>query len=228
MEYPAMIWPAPGSPSQIVERQRRPGRSVTRSLCLHKRPQVQPHPMSTDTPRDVSSAPAPSCIVKLGGSLLDLPNLPDLLESLLLDFSRPRPILLVGGGDTVDLIRKWDRLYGLGEEAAHWISVRALSINALVVERAVPRTRVTTRVSLLEEIWASGKVPILDPYAFLQAVDEESASPLPRRWRVTTDSIGARMATALGAPELVLLKSISIPDGTTRAEATRRGWVDLH
>src|SRR5262249_29874251 len=57
---------------------------------------------------------------------------------------------------------------------------------------------------------------------------ERSSEPLPRRWRVTSDSIAARMATLLGAPEVVLLKSITIPEGMSIVEAAHQGIVDLH
>jgi hypothetical protein len=71
---------------------------------------------------------------EVGGRLLDLPEMPGRLASLLADFARARPIVVCGGGATVDLIRDWDRLYGIGEEAAHWLVVRALtglSLNTL-------------------------------------------------------------------------------------------------
>ncbi|QJW97197.1 amino acid kinase family protein [Frigoriglobus tundricola] len=74
-------------------------------------------------------------IVKVGGSLFDHPKLgPGLLafvESL-----APAEVLLVpGGGPVADAVRELDRTHGLGEEAAHWLALRALSVTAAFLER---------------------------------------------------------------------------------------------
>jgi aspartokinase-like uncharacterized kinase len=169
-----------------------------------------------------------SSVIKLGGSLLDLAELPGRLANLLADFARPRPVLLCGGGPTVDLIRAWDRLYAIGEEEAHWIAVRALTLNALVLERAVPRLERVESPRDFRRVWRAERTPLYDAYRFLKDLDEPSADPLPRRWRVTSDSIAARMAALLGAPELVLLKSITVPAGTTIEAAVKEGSVDAH
>jgi aspartokinase-like uncharacterized kinase len=170
----------------------------------------------------------PSCVVKVGGSLLDLPDLPARLENFLADFSRPCPVVLVGGGDVVEQIRKWDRAYALGEEASHWIALQALTITAMVLERAAPiLERVESRHDL-PRVWGRKKVPLYDAHRFIRDVDGHSREPLPRRWRVTSDSIAARMASELGAPEVILLKSVSLEDGLSMEEAARRGFVDPH
>jgi aspartokinase-like uncharacterized kinase len=170
----------------------------------------------------------PSCIIKLGGSLLELPDLPLRLRSFLSDFSRPRPVLLCGGGATVDLIRRWDRLFALGEEASHWISLQALTINALVLERACPELVRTVHHRELEAVWERGRVPLHDAHRFILDVDDHRPDPLPRRWRVTSDSIAARMAAAFGAEEVILLKSVTPREGLTVADAAREGLVDPH
>jgi aspartokinase-like uncharacterized kinase len=169
-----------------------------------------------------------SCVIKIGGSLFDLSDLPARLEGLLSDFARPYPVALCGGGPTVDLIRRWDRLYALGEEASHWIALRALTINALVAERAAGVLRHVTSSAEFDAVWRERRVPLLDAHAFIRDVDCRRPDALPRRWRVTSDSIAARMAVAFGAPELILLKSAAPEEGWTAAEAARRGLVDPH
>ena len=49
---------------------------------------------------------------------------------------------------------------------------------------------------------------------------------LPHHWSVTSDSIAARVAVAAGAEHLVLLKSVTIPEGMDWEEAAERGFVD--
>lgn len=167
-------------------------------------------------------------MIKVGGSLLDLPDLPARLANLLADFSRPRPVLVCGGGPTVELIRRWDRLYGIGEEEGHWIAVRALTLNALVLARILPQVEVVESLPGAERAWEAGKTPLLDVHRFLRDVDERAGDPLPRRWRVTSDSIAARVARACEAPELILLKSVSPAEPATIELAARLGIVDPH
>jgi hypothetical protein len=70
-------------------------------------------------------------------------------------------------------------------------------------------------------------VPILDPHQF--ALDDEaSADRLPHCWQVTSDSIAARVAIVAEAAEVILLKSISIPEEMDWKEAARHGYVDPH
>jgi aspartokinase-like uncharacterized kinase len=170
-----------------------------------------------------------SAIVKLGGSLLGLPDLGGRLTTYLADFSRPRPILICGGGPAVERLREWDRLYAIGETECHWIALRMLSVNTRIVSRIVPDLLVP--VNAPEDcppVWQRGKVPIYDSYHFIAEIDEASHDPLPRRWRVTSDSIAARMAVHFGAPELVLLKSRTLPPRISLTDAAAQGYVDPH
>jgi 5-(aminomethyl)-3-furanmethanol phosphate kinase len=153
-----------------------------------------------------------------------------------------RPLLIVGGGRAADVIRDLDRCHELGEEEAHALALRSLDLTAHVLaalldaagregERAgVEADRfgfevVEDRPSI-ESSWAAGRLPILAPRRFLDEDDRRSPDPLPHRWSVTTDSIAARVATLLGATELVLLKSAPLPPGTDRAGAAELGLVD--
>ncbi|MBI4584655.1 MAG: hypothetical protein HY717_11625 [Planctomycetes bacterium] len=172
-----------------------------------------------------------TAVLKLGGSLLEPPDLADLparLSRVLLDHGGARPIFIVGGGPMVECIRRWDRLYHLEEEPAHWIAVRALSINARVVEKLLPVFRMAEAAEACFEAWEGGRVPILDCHAFLLQVDERRPDPLPRSWKITTDSIAARAAQHFAAPRLVLLKSVALFAPTAVAEAVERGLVDPH
>jgi aspartokinase-like uncharacterized kinase len=169
-----------------------------------------------------------SCVIKVGGSLLDLPDLPARLGNFLGDFSRPRPVLLCGGGPTVELVRTWDQLYDLGEEPSHWIALQALALNALLLERILPSLQRVESPKAFPGVWKGRKVPLYDAYRFIRDWDERSQDPLPRRWRVTSDSIAARMAAHFGAEEVVLLKSVTAPEGMTIVEAAQNGIVDPH
>src|SRR5262245_8668077 len=76
-------------------------------------------------------------VVKVGGSLFDHQRLgPGLREYL--DALAPAEVLLVpGGGAVVDAVRELDRVHGLGEEASHWLALRALGGTAAFLEQLV-------------------------------------------------------------------------------------------
>ena len=159
--------------------------------------------------------PTPESIIKLGGSLLGLPDLRSRLTNFIGDFSRSCSILICGGGGMVDQVRKWDNIYNLGEASSHWLALRTLSITARVVEKTVPGLELADSVESIEPLWKAGKLPVFAPY-----------QSLPRRWRVTSDSIAARMARVFRARELILLKSTTFPERMSMTEAAELGMVD--
>jgi aspartokinase-like uncharacterized kinase len=154
----------------------------------------------------------PLRVVKVGGSLYDLPDLGPRLRRWL---GKTRTLLVPGGGPTADAIRMLDRVHGLGEEAAHWLALRALAVNAQFLARLVPQAPVLPRLPTSAD---AGDVFILDPMAFFQD-DEHRGGALPHTWQVTSDSLAVRVAVRAEAWELVLLKSASSRSGD--------GWVTL-
>jgi 5-(aminomethyl)-3-furanmethanol phosphate kinase len=143
---------------------------------------------------------SPLVVAKVGGSLFDLPDLAERLSRWL----APLPSVLVvpGGGPMVDAIRRLDRLHQLGEEAAHWLALHALSVNAQFLARLLPGAEVT---SALPETMRGCR--ILDPYAVMRT-DDMNPDHLPHLWQVTSDSLAVRVAALAEAQELVLLKSV--------------------
>ena len=162
---------------------------------------------------------APRSVVKVGGSLYDLPDLGARLRGWLR--SAPAPTLLFpGGGAAADVVRGLDRIHALGDDAAHWLAIRSLSLNAHFLARLLGDTPV---VDDLTE--APGPATaVVDPYAF-HARDAADPDHLPHRWDVTSDSLALRMACVLRVPQLVLLKSCDWP-GDDWAAAAASGVVD--
>jgi aspartokinase-like uncharacterized kinase len=168
-------------------------------------------------------------VVKVGGSLFDLPELGPRLGAWLSLHSASRILLVPGGGRAADMVRALDQQHGLGEEAAHWLALRALTLNAFFLVSLVsrPGLEVIQRLEDAEELWRRGLVPVLDAHAFA-AADEGNLGCLPHRWSVTSDSVAARVALVAGALHLVLLKSVTIPPCLAWSEASRQGYVDLY
>ena len=169
----------------------------------------------------------PIAVAKVGGSLLEWPRLPARLERWL---SRTlerdeAPILIVGGGGVADWVRTMDRIHGLRDDEAHDLAVMSLDITARFIAARIPRGRPVSTPAQARDVQAAGGVPVLAPSAFL-ADDERRADSLPKSWDVTSDSIAARLARRVGAARLVLLKSATLPSGTSVDAAAEAGFVD--
>jgi aspartokinase-like uncharacterized kinase len=166
-------------------------------------------------------------VVKVGGSLFDLPDLGPRLRRWLDADARVRPpsavLLVPGGGPTADVVRDLDRRHGLGDEAAHWLALRAMTLNAHFLAELLPPT-----VVVGEMVEPGPRVRILDALAFVR--DDERRQGrivLPHTWDAGSDAVAARVAVATGARRLVLLKSttIAIPE-VDWEDVSRRGLVD--
>lgn len=143
-------------------------------------------------------------IVKIGGSLYDLPDLRPRLQAWLA--SQPGGVVVVpGGGPMVESLRRLDRLHHLGEEACHWLALRTLTINAHFLAQLLPGT---TIVSDPRQCPADG-LAIMDMFPFTLA-DELRPGRLPHSWDVTSDSLAVRVAIVGKARKLVLLKSVGV------------------
>jgi 5-(aminomethyl)-3-furanmethanol phosphate kinase len=167
-------------------------------------------------------------VIKVGGSLLDWPDLPGLLA---IDLERRRAgceclVLLAGGGRLADHVRDLDRTFGLGDLQAHRLALRSMDLTAHVLAALLPGLVVVEELAGLDSLWNEGRTPVFAPRRWLDEVDARSPDPLPATWDVTSDAIAARVAVALGARELVLLKSAPLPPGVDRREAARLGLVD--
>jgi aspartokinase-like uncharacterized kinase len=167
----------------------------------------------------------PSLVAKVGGSLYDLPDLATRLRRWL-DRQGVLDVLLVpGGGPTTDAIRALDARHALGEEKAHWLALRALTLNAHFLADLLPGARV---VQAPDACTPSPEYPaILDCFAFAQW--DEITHPdecLPHCWDATSDSLAARVAVVAGASRLCLLKST--PPGQRDREwmGPEHGYVD--
>ena len=169
-------------------------------------------------------------VVKVGGSLFDWVQLPQALARWLDEQPPAVNVLVAGGGMLANAVRQVDRMHGLGEEPSHWLCVELLGVTARMLcvilgERARPICKLAEIRNVYEsqsDLWL-----VFDARDFLR--DHEPQLPgcrLPATWSVTSDSIAARVAQAIDADELVLLKSASAPRGMSLTELSACGYVD--
>jgi aspartokinase-like uncharacterized kinase len=166
-------------------------------------------------------------VVKVGGSLYDLPDLATRLhEWLAAEWDSGFGMLVIpGGGAVADAVRELDRRHGLGEEKSHWLALRALTLNAHFLASFLPPACVIEDVTHCPRAWLEGKIPVLDVHEFART-DEHRPGRLPHSWAVTSDALAARVAVVTHARRLILLKSTTIAPGADWAEVGRLGLVD--
>ena len=166
----------------------------------------------------------PTAVVKLGGSLLDLPDLVQRLDQLRPEWG-PRPLVVVGGGGAANLVREWDQQHQLGEERAHWLALDALALTSRLLAALWPIACVVQRGEY-EAVWGRGQVPLANAREWFEDSLAEQAPTPPHSWLTTTDTIAAWIAAITGAESLWLLKSV--PGPASIAEATKLDLVDPH
>ena len=164
-------------------------------------------------------------VVKVGGSLFDWPELGEHLNAWLGRLKATKVLIVPGGGAPAEAVRSLDNVHHLGEEAAHWLAIQAMSLNARFLQELLPSARIVGDVELFAN--ASGTEAgwfILDALPFFRA-DDARSDRLPHDWNVSSDSLTVRAAVLVNAGELILLKSVTGP-GDDWAEAARAGLVD--
>jgi hypothetical protein len=159
-------------------------------------------------------------VIKVGGSLFGEPSSPERLRTWLAAQPPGQNILVTGGGDLVDGIRRWDRLHGLEGAAAHWLCVDLLSITARLVASWLPGARVVNQLAALPNDCAAAVV-IFDPADWMR-----KHSRLEQSWHVTSDAISGELASQTNADELVLLKSCLPDPAADLPQLARVGFVD--
>jgi aspartokinase-like uncharacterized kinase len=153
-------------------------------------------------------------VAKVGGSLFDWPELGSRLTQWLATFSPAQILLVPGGGAIVDVVRDLDRRHAMGEEAAHWLALHAMTLNAHFLASILDSLKaiVVSDFQQCRLTWARERLPVLDVFPFCRA-DDNHSDHLPHTWSTTSDSIAARVAIRLNATKLIILKSGEVPKG---------------
>lgn len=163
-------------------------------------------------------------VIKVGGSLLNLPDLAARLSRVFQQLHSRRIGLVTGGGPTADLVREWDSRFALGESAAHWLAIRSLRLNESLMGAICPQCAIVESWDAADAVWNDGRIAILSLEPLLRAAESCGEPTPPHCWRVTSDSLAAWAATRLHG-RLVLAKSIDRPTGSLQ-DTIAAGDVD--
>lgn len=172
-------------------------------------------------------------VLKLGGSLLDLRDLPDRLGSAFKMLDGDQPLLVCGGGDAADIVRRWHETYALNEEQSHWLAMDSIRLNQRLLLTLMPELELVSNRAAAEWAWSRGRVPLLDLMAFVSIEEShcEQDAALPHTWDVTSDSLAGWVAIRWPAGRFVLLKSVELPNKDARwtlQAAADAGFVDRY
>jgi probable H4MPT-linked C1 transfer pathway protein len=169
---------------------------------------AQPDPRPGTPSRLALQRPGkPGLVVKIGGGLLAHDGCLERVLNALADVARDEPLLLVpGGGPFADLVRQQDERLRLSDDAAHWMAVLAMDQYAHLIASRLRRAALVSDAEGISAALAAEQVPVLAPFSWLRREDG-----LPHSWEVTSDSIAAWVAGAIGARRLILVK----PPGAT-------------
>lgn len=169
----------------------------------------------------------PIRVVKVGGSLFDIPDLAERLHDWLAKQEPAHHVLVAGGGPLVENLRQLDAIRPIGEAAAHWMCVDLMTVTAHFLQDRLRSVPLIEDDRLLCQRLGERACTIFGPANWLR--HSEPYLPgikLPTGWEVTSDSIAARLAIVLQADELVLLKS-SVPVDIARLQGlVNSGSVD--
>ena len=168
-------------------------------------------------------------VLKLGGSLLDLGDLPDRLRAVFAKLDGDRPLLICGGGEAADVVRRWHDAHRLDEEQSHWLAMESVRLNQRLLLTLMPELELVSNRAAAESAWMHGRVPLLDLVSFVsieEAAFDAGVKPLPHNWSVTSDSLSAWVAIRWPANRLVLLKSIDLPPLESLSQAAEAELVD--
>jgi len=136
--------------------------------------------------------------VKLGGSHATRPHLKDWLTAIAAEAGAIA--IVPGGGAFADAVRSAQASMGFDDPAAHAMALMAMAQFGRALQSLNPALRLAASRAAILRALKDGKVPVWSPEAMARA------AALPETWDLTSDSLSAWLAGALGARALVLVK----------------------
>ncbi len=133
-------------------------------------------------------------VVKIGGSLF-----PNYAIDLAKKLENTNSLIVLGGGEFANLIRKYDSEINFSQETNHWTAIDCMDIIAKLVNDKVESTKLVYSIDDAIAISDEGFTPIFVVSKFLREDD-----PFECSWDVTSDSIAAYISHLLNANLLIV------------------------
>jgi 5-(aminomethyl)-3-furanmethanol phosphate kinase len=170
-------------------------------------------------PVGVRSLRSRLAIVKLGGSHATGPHLKNWLTAIAAEAGSIA--IVPGGGPFADAVRTAQASIGYDDRAAHSMALMAMAQFGCALQSLNPALTLTASRSEILRALEDRKVPVWSPEPMARS------SALPETWDLTSDSLAAWLAGALGAGHVLLLKHGHFDTETVDAhDLAARGVVD--
>jgi len=132
-------------------------------------------------------------VIKIGGSLF-----PESAISLINELEGTNTLLVIGGGDFANLIRKYDMEIGFSNDVTHETAINSMDILAKLLNDKFNFTKLAKTINQAVKISNDGQIPILLCSELLLIED-----PFEHTWDVTSDSIAAYISHLINAKLLI-------------------------
>lgn len=159
-------------------------------------------------------------VLKLGGSLMHDPLLPDWL-ALCAEAGRGRLVLVPGGGAFADAARAAQAHWQVDDVSAHNMAVLGMAQFAHLLHGIEPRLQLAACTTAIGDALRAGRTALWLPTELQRRRADELTS-----WDVSADSLAAWLALQLGAQGLALLKSCALPPAQEWSALAADGIVD--
>ena len=133
-------------------------------------------------------------VVKIGGSLF-----PDYAIELARQLKGTDSVIILGGGEFANLIRKYDSEIKFTDKTNHWTAIDCMDIIAKLVNDKVESVQLAYTINEVNQLSDEGITPVFVVSDFLRKED-----PFECSWDVTSDSIAAYVAHLLNANLLIV------------------------
>ena len=157
--------------------------------------------------------------MKLGGSHATGSHIKDWLTAI--EAEAGAIAIVPGGGPFADAVRTAQTSMGYDDRAAHVMALMAMAQFGRALQSLNPALRLASSRSAILHALKERKVPVWSPEQMARA------AALPETWDLTSDSLSAWLAGALGAGRLLLIKHGRFDTETVDAhDLAARGVVD--
>lgn len=172
-------------------------------------------------------------VIKLGGSLLTLPDWHERFQRWLASEPPATNLLLIGGGELVDVLRREQERFPYSEKVMHDTALVVMDINAALAVARLPGARLLQTSAEIKRplppvidrgLNGAAAIHVIHITSWWKAAAASGESLPPETWDTTSDALAAWISGMVEAQELVLLKSADPP--AQRTDWAKQGYVD--
>lgn len=159
-------------------------------------------------------------VVKIGGSLLGDPALPQWLD-LLAQLGGGRVTVVCGGGGFADEVRRVQAHWQFDDLTAHNMAVLAMAQTAQLARGLNPALQLANNEADIRRVLHGGHTAVWQPFELMRALPDSRTN-----WDVTSDSIAVELARNLNAERLVVVKSRAVGHDASLTQLSEAGVLD--